>query len=71
MPVIRVSWWEGRTREQKERLAEAMTKDFCEVAGTPREHVWIVFEDVKKSDWAIGGELCDKSFPSAPKTGGK
>ena len=59
MPVVRVSMWDGRTREQKEKLAEAITRDVEEIAKTPREHVWIIFEDVKKSDWAIGGELCD------------
>jgi len=60
MPVIRISIWEGRTREQKEKLAEAITKNMAEIAKTPKEHVWIIFEDVKKCDWAIGGDLCDK-----------
>ena len=59
MPVVRIDWWEGRTREQKAKLAEAITKNMVEIAGTPREHVWVVFKDVKKSDWAIGGNLCD------------
>ncbi len=52
--------WDGRTREQKAELAEAITEAVSGIAGTPREHVWIVYEDVKKSDWAIGGKLCDE-----------
>jgi len=60
MPVIRVSWWAGRTKEQKEKVVEAITKDITAITGCPKEHVWIIFEDVKKSDWAIGGNLCDK-----------
>ena len=60
MPIIRVSLWDGRTREQKEKLAEALTKDVMDIAKCPKEHVWIIFEDVKKSDWAIGGKLCDQ-----------
>jgi 4-oxalocrotonate tautomerase len=60
MPVIRISMWDGRTREQKEKLVEAITKSMAEIAKTPKEHVWIIFEDVKKCDWAIGGDLCDK-----------
>jgi len=59
MPVIRVSLWEGRTKEQKEKLSEAITKSMVEIGKCPKEHVWIIFEDVKKSDWAIGGSLCD------------
>lgn len=60
MPIIRVSMWKGRTREQKEKLAEAITKSFTDTCKCQKEHVWIVFEDVDKGDWAIGGDLCDK-----------
>ena len=60
MPVIRVSMWEGRTRAQKENLTEAITEAMENIAKTPKEHVWIVYEDVKKSDWAIAGKLCDE-----------
>jgi len=60
MPIVRISMWDGRTRKQKEKLAEAITKVVSEIAKTPREHVWIVYEDVKKSDWAIGGKLTDE-----------
>ncbi|NOZ82532.1 MAG: 4-oxalocrotonate tautomerase, partial [Euryarchaeota archaeon] len=57
----RVSMWKGRTREQKEELAKAITKALVEIAGTEPEHVHIIFEDVEKSDWAIAGRLCDRS----------
>jgi 4-oxalocrotonate tautomerase len=59
MPYVEVKMWEGRSKEQKAKLAEAITKDLVEIAGTQAEHVTVVFTDVKKSDWAIGGELCD------------
>jgi len=52
--------WKGRTKEQKEKLAAAITKSVSDISGCSKEHVWIIFEDVKKCDWAIGGELCDK-----------
>ena len=52
--------WEGRTREQKEKLSEAIAESVETITGCPKEHVWIVYEDVKKSDWAIGGKLCDE-----------
>ncbi len=55
MPVITVEWLEGRTAQQKAQLAEAVTAAFVAIAQTPREQVWIVFRDVKRADWAMGG----------------
>ena len=57
MPVITVDWLEGRSAEQKAKLSEAITKTFVEIAKTPPEQVWIVFKDVKRSDWAMSGKL--------------
>ena len=57
MPVVTVEWLEGRSQEQKQRLTEALTSAFAEVAHVPKEQVWIVFRDVKRSDWAMGGRL--------------
>lgn len=57
MPVITVEWLEGRTAQQKAQISEALTKVFTEVAKAPTEQVWIVFKDVKRSDWAMGGRL--------------
>lgn len=57
MPVVKVEWLEGRTPQQKAQLAEAITNAFMEIAKVSKEQVWIVFEDVKRSDWAMGGKL--------------
>ncbi len=57
MPFITVSMFAGRTKEQKAELAKQMTDLFVRVAQTPKEHVWIVFQDVPKSEWAMGGQL--------------
>ena len=57
MPFIEVKLYEGRSREQKQELVRRITEAFVEVAGTPREHVWIVFRDVPKDQWAMDGEL--------------
>ncbi|WP_457554731.1 2-hydroxymuconate tautomerase [Candidatus Pyrohabitans sp.] len=58
MPVIRVTMWKGRTKEQKAKLAEAITRAMVDIAGTEPKHVHIIFEDVEKEDWAIAGKLC-------------
>ena len=57
MPVVTVEWLEGRTAQQKAALAEALTKTFQNIANVQPEQVWIVFKDVKRSDWAMSGKL--------------
>ena len=46
------------------RLADAMTRAFGEIASVPKEQVWIVFQDVKRSDWAMAGTLLSEKAPS-------
>lgn len=57
MPIVRVEMWEGRTKEQKAELAKAITEALVSIAKTHAEHVTVVFEDVAKENWAIGGVL--------------
>ena len=56
MPVVTVEWLEGRTAQQKAQLAERITKAFVELTQVQQEQVWIVFRDVKRSDWAMSGK---------------
>ncbi len=57
MPVITVEWLEGRTAQQKSQLVDVVTKAFMDVTGVSKDQVWIVFRDVKRSDWAMAGKL--------------
>ena len=57
MPVITVEWLEGRTPQQKTELTDAITAAFTEIAKVSKDQVWIVFRDVKRSDWAMNGQL--------------
>lgn len=57
MPVITVELFEGRTKDQKAQYAKELTELTVRVLGAPREHVWIIFRDTPKQDWAIGGTL--------------
>ena len=57
MPIVTVEWLEGRGQQQKRQLAEALTRAFVEIAQVPNEQVWIVFRDVRRADWAMGGAL--------------
>jgi len=63
MPIIRVEMFKGRSRDEKRRLASALTDAMVEATGAKREAVWIVISDVEKEDWAFGGELGVDKFP--------
>jgi 4-oxalocrotonate tautomerase len=57
MPMITVDWLAGRSAEQKRDLAKAITDAFIAIAKVTPEQVWIAFNDVPRSDWAMGGKL--------------
>lgn len=55
MPIVQIALYAGRTPDQKEALAMAVTKAISETAGIPDEATTIIFQEVEKHDWAIGG----------------
>lgn len=57
MPYVRVELIEGRDEKTKAELARRITLAMVECAGTSPESVFVVFEDVRPQNWAIGGEL--------------
>jgi phenylpyruvate tautomerase PptA (4-oxalocrotonate tautomerase family) len=57
--MIHVEWLEGRSPQQKQALAEALTKACVEIAKVTPEQVWIVFDDVRRADWAMNGRLLE------------
>lgn len=57
MPMIRVELFEGRSKDQKARFAQAVTASFVECCGGTRESVQIVFTDVAREQWATAGQL--------------
>lgn len=57
MPVVRVEMWPGRTHAQKAELARLITEAMVTVAGTTPQATIIIFEDVPKENWAVGGML--------------
>ncbi|MFC2062381.1 2-hydroxymuconate tautomerase [Chloroflexota bacterium] len=59
MPVVIVEMWEGRTVEQKKKLAEGITSAFTQV-GVPAEALHIIIKDNPKHNWASGGKLASE-----------
>jgi 4-oxalocrotonate tautomerase len=48
---------EGRTVEQKRELAAKLTEACVQVLKSQPQAVDILFYDIKRHDWATGGEL--------------
>ena len=57
MPTIRVELFEGRTLEQKKEFVKAITEVACRTLGGKPEGVDALLYELKKTEWATGGEL--------------
>lgn len=57
MPVVRVSWFEGKEHAQKAIVAADITESIVKNTGTPAEYIYVIFEDIAPSDWAGSGKL--------------
>jgi 4-oxalocrotonate tautomerase len=57
MPMIHVTMLEGRTAEQKRKLAQRLTDALVEEAGAKREAVTVAFVEVSRESYATGGVL--------------
>ncbi len=57
MPVIHVEMWPGRTYQQKQELAKAITDAVVKIANTTPEATIVIFNEVSKESWAQGGVL--------------
>lgn len=60
MPVIHIYMYKGRTKEQKNELVRRIAKDFEEVAKVKPESLNILFHDMDKEDWGVGGSLASE-----------
>ncbi|MEK6420857.1 MAG: tautomerase family protein [Burkholderia gladioli] len=59
MPVIHVQMLAGRTQEQKSELAEVLTRETSRIARCPEADIQIVFDEVPRTSWAVGGRLVE------------
>jgi 4-oxalocrotonate tautomerase len=57
MPTYHIEMLEGRTVEQKRKLAEEITRVSVEVLGGSPDSVDMLITDVKRENWATGGKL--------------
>ena len=57
MPMVQITMLQGRTAEQKRKIAKRVTDALVEEAGAQREGIMIAFHEVSKENYASGGEL--------------
>ncbi|QCP49075.1 4-oxalocrotonate tautomerase family protein [Trinickia violacea] len=57
MPVVRVSWFEGKTETAKAEIAAEITESLFRNARVDPKYTYVIFEDCSPANWAIGGEL--------------
>jgi 4-oxalocrotonate tautomerase len=57
MPIVQITMLQGRTAEQKRKIAKRVTDALVEEAGARREAITIAFNEVSKESYASGGEL--------------
>lgn len=57
MPVVRVSWFEGKSGSQKAAVAAEITESIVRHTGTDANYIYVIFEDVAPSNWAGAGKL--------------
>jgi 4-oxalocrotonate tautomerase len=57
MPHVQITMLQGRTTEQKRKLAERITQALQEEIGTAKEGISISFVEVPRDSYARGGVL--------------
>jgi 4-oxalocrotonate tautomerase len=66
MPIVEVKMMVGRTPEQKQRLADAISQAMVDHVGSTKSAVYVTIEEVSYDNWYQNGQpYTPKSY--APK----
>ncbi len=57
MVVLKVTLLEGRSLEKKRELARRLSEAAARFLGEDLQEIRLVFYEVSKDDWAVGGVL--------------
>jgi len=57
MPIIVIKMFDGKTIEQKRRLAHSLTGAVTESLGVEPQSVRVLIEEYPRENWAIAGTL--------------
>lgn len=56
MPLVLVSMYPGRTKEQKDEFAKAVTDAAVKILKTQPEHVIVVYDENPRENWFLAGK---------------
>jgi 4-oxalocrotonate tautomerase len=57
MPLVQITMLQGRTADQKRKIAQRITDTMVEEAGARRDAIVVAFLEVSKESYASGGVL--------------
>jgi len=57
VPHVQITWVEGRSPEQKRKIAERVTSVLIEDGKAKRENIHVTFHDLPASNYAEAGVL--------------
>ncbi|MFZ5985934.1 MAG: tautomerase family protein [Bacillota bacterium] len=57
MPIIDITLWKGRTKEQKAEFATAITKEMVKILNAKEESIQVIYHEIEKENWVIGGKV--------------
>ena len=57
MPLVQVTMLQGRTADQKRKIAKRITDTMVDEAGAKREAIVVTFVELSKESYASGGVL--------------
>ncbi len=57
MPYVLVQMLEGRTQDQKNRLAKAITDSLVDIANAKIEACEVVIQEVPRTNWMVAGKM--------------
>ena len=57
MPYVNVKMVGKLSEDQKAEIAKKFTQTLKDVAHKPPEYVYIVFDEINRENWAMGGTL--------------
>lgn len=67
MPLINVSYASIQSDDKKSELIAELTKTYARVMGTAERSVWVVLNEVPRTDWGVGGQtLAEIDHSSKP-----
>ena len=57
MPYVQITWLEGRSVDQKRKIAKRIASALMEEGKAKSEHIQITFQDLPTTSYALAGTL--------------